>query len=291
MRVGVIFPTAEIGADPVAIKDYAQAAESMGFTHLIAFDHVLGGNRASRPGWKAPYDHTVAFHEPFVLFGYLATLTPNLELATGVIILPQRQTALVAKQAAQVELLTGGGRFRFGVGLGWNHVEYEALGHDFHTRGARLEEQIPLLRELWANELVTFKGRWDTITDAGLNPLPPRRSIPIWLGGNDDRALRRIARLGDGWFPIFAPGEKGEERLERLRSYLREEGRDPAGFGIDGMIQGTTRSPDEWARDAEWWRMQGATHCSLNTMAGGRRGADAHIDAIRRFRETVRLAA
>jgi probable F420-dependent oxidoreductase len=291
MRVGVIFPTAEIGADPVAVKDYAQAVEAMGFTHLIAFDHVVLGHTFERPGGRAAYDYTYAFHEPFVLFGYLAALVPALELASGVVILPQRQTALVAKQAAEVEVLTGGGRFRLGVGLGWNPVEYEALGQDFHTRGARIEEQIPLLRQLWGNELVTFEGRWDRITDAGLNPLPPRRSIPIWLGGNDDRALRRIAQLGDGWFPIFAPGAKGEERLDRMRTYLVEEGRDPTTFGIDGMIQGTTRSPDEWARDAEWWRAQGATHCSLNTMAGGRRGADAHIEAIRRFRDAVPLAA
>jgi probable F420-dependent oxidoreductase len=291
MQVGVIFPQAEIGSDPVGIRDYAQAAEALGFHHLVAFDHVLGGNRASRPGWKAPYDHTYAFHEPFVLFGYLATVTPALEFATGVVILPQRQTALVAKQAAQVDLLTNG-RFRLGVGLGWNDVEYEALGQDFSTRGARIEEQVELMRELWANELVTFNGRWDVVTDAGLNPLPPRRGkIPIWFGGNDDRALRRLARLGDGWFPIFAPGEKGEERLERLRAYLREAGRDPAGFGIDGMIQGTTRGPDEWARDTEWWRTQGATHCSLNTMAGGRKGPQAHIDAIRAFRDVVPLAA
>ena len=298
MKVGVIFPTNEIGNDPVAIKDYAQAAEALGYNHLVAFDHVVGGNRASRPGWNPPYDHTYPFHEPFVLLGYLAALVPNLELVTGIIILPQRQTALVAKQVAQIGLLTNG-RFRFGVGLGWNDIEYEALGQDFHTRGARLEEQIDLLRQLWANELVTFKGRWDTITDAGLNPLPPRREkIPIWFGGiESDRAMRRAARLGDGFFPIDAAGDAALARLDRLRSLVQEAGRDPSSFGIDpyigtqDMVRKKPRSPEEWAREAEWWREQGASHCSINAMGGGRRGANAHIEAIRRFADAMPVAA
>lgn len=297
MKVGVIFPTNEIGNDPIAIRDYAQAVEQLGYSHIVGFDHVVGGNRGSRPGWNPPYDHTFPFHEPFILFGYLAALVPNLELVTGIVILPQRQTALVAKQVAEIDLLTNG-RFRFGVGLGWNDIEYEALGQDFHTRGARLEEQIDLLRQLWGNELVTFKGRWDTITDAGLNPLPPRRDrIPIWFGGiESDRAMRRAARLGDGFFPIDAAGDAALARLDKLRTYVQEAGRDWSSFGIDpyigtqDMVRKKPRSPEEWAREAEWWKAQGAGYCSINPM-GAKRGVDEHIALIREFRECMPVPA
>lgn len=298
MKLGVIFPTNEIGNDPGAIRAYAQAAEGLGYHHIVVFDHVVGGNRGSRPGWNPPYDHTYPFHEPFVTLGYLAAVAPSLELVTGIVIVPQRQTALVAKQAAQIDLLSKG-RFRFGVGTGWNDIEYEALGQDFHTRGARLDEQIDLMRKLWADELVTFRGRWDTITDAGLNPLPPSRArIPLWFGGiTSDRAIRRAARLGDGFFPVLAAGDTALRQIDSLRGYVREYGRNPAQFGIDpfigtqDMVAKTPRSPDEWAREAEWWRGHGASHCTINAMGGGRRGADAHIEAIRAFREVVPLAA
>lgn len=293
MRIGVTLPTNEIGGDRIAIRDFAQAAEALGYTHILGIDHVVGANRGSRPGWQGYYDHTNVFDEPFVLLGYIAGVAPGLELGTGIVILPQRQTVLVAKQTAEIDVLCGG-RFRFGVGLGWNDVEYEALGQDFHTRAARMEEQIELLRLLWANELVTFKGRWDTITDAGLNPLPPRRSIPIWFGSiSSEQALRRMARLGDGWLPILPPDEKTARVIERLRSYVQEAGRDPAAFGIDPMIgvddmvNKTPRRPEDWARDAEWWKAQGATHCSLFTVGAGLKGADAHIEAIRKFRDLV----
>ena len=196
MRIGVIFPQIEIGSDPAAIRDYAQAAEELGYHYLLAFDHVLGANSASRPGWRG-YRHTDMFHEPFVLFGYLAGVTKNIELTTGVLILPQRQTALVAKQAASLDIVSGG-RLRLGIGIGWNPVEYEALGEDFHNRGLRSEEQIEVLRALWTQELVTYDGKWHGITDAGLNPLPVQQPIPIWFGGSSDLVLQRIARLGDG---------------------------------------------------------------------------------------------
>ena len=178
MKLGVVFPQTEIGADPVAVRDYVQAAESLGYDHMIAYDHVLGANAASRPGWEGTYQHTDMFHEPFVLFGYLAGITRSIEFVTGIVILPQRQTVLVAKQAAEVDVLSGG-RLRLGIGIGWNAIEYEALGEDFHNRGRRSEEQIELMRALWTQELVTYEGRWHKVTDAGLNPLPARRPIPV----------------------------------------------------------------------------------------------------------------
>ncbi|MBV9710483.1 MAG: LLM class F420-dependent oxidoreductase, partial [Ktedonobacteraceae bacterium] len=250
MQIGVIFPQNEIGVDPVVIRDYAQAAEASGYSHLVAFDHVLGADPTNRPGWKG-YTHKSLFHEPFVLFGYLAALT-HLELVTAVIILPQRQTALVAKQAAEVDILTGG-KMRLGVGVGWNPVEYEGLNMDFHTRGRAIEEQIEVLRLLWSEEVITYKGRFHTITEAGINPLPPHR-IPIWTGGGADILLRRTARLADGWFPQGKPDEQMREKLELLRSYIKEAGRDPAAFGIEARINGSDGTPDDWHRLTESWR-------------------------------------
>jgi probable F420-dependent oxidoreductase len=225
------------------------------------------------------------FHEPFVLFGYLAALT-NLELVTGVIILPQRQTALVAKQAAEVDLLTGG-KFRLGVGVGWNYVEYEALGKDFHTRGRAIEEQIEVLRLLWSREVVTYHGKFHDITEAGLNPLPPRRSIPIWIGGSSDVVLRRIARMGDGWFPQGLPDDQMRRTLERLRGYISEAGRDPASIGIEARVSTSAGNLDELVRQTEAWRQLGATHIAINTMGSGFTSPSEHIQAIRRYKEAV----
>lgn len=283
MRIGVVFPQTEIGSDPAAIKDYAQAAEELGFRHVLAYDHVVGANPASRPGSRAPYTHADAFHEPMVLFGYLAGCTSKLELVSGIVILPQRQTVLVAKQAASLDVLSGG-RLRFGIGIGWNPVEYEALGENFKNRGVRSEEQIEVLRKLWAEELVTFTGSWHKITDAGINPLPVRRSIPIWFGGSNDRALRRLARLGDGWFPLLGPDDRCREMIEKLQTYAREAGRDPKAVGIEGRISYGQGSPDPWLSDIEAWKKLGATHVSFNTMKAGLKSPSAHIDAIRRFK-------
>src|ERR1043166_3419196 len=221
MLVGVVFPQTEIGPDPMAVRDYAQAAEQLGYHHLLVYDHVIGANPASRPGWRGAYSHKDNFHEPFVLFGYLAGVTRTLELTTGIIILPQRQTVLVAKQAAAVDVLSGG-RLRLGIGIGWNPVEYEALGANFKDRGGRSEEQIELMRMLWTRELVTFEGRWHKITDAGLNPLPIQRPIPIWFGGSDDRVFRRLAKLGDGWFPLIPPDDQCRKAIEKIRSHAGE---------------------------------------------------------------------
>ena len=286
MRIGVVFPQTEIGADPAAVRDYAQAAEALGYRHLLVYDHLLGANAGSRPGWRGAYRHTDMFHEPFVLFGYLAGLTEKIEFVTGVLILGQRQTALVAKQAAEVDVLAGG-RLRLGIGIGWNAVEYEALGEDFHNRGLRSEEQIEVLRALWTQELVTFDGRWHKITDAGLNPMPVQRPIPIWFGGMDDRVLRRTARMGDGWFPQFRPDDSGRAMLRQLHAYAREQGRDPADIGIEGRITIGRGSPEEWTGEAARWKSLGATHLSVNTMGGGLSSLDSHIDAIRRFKEAA----
>jgi probable F420-dependent oxidoreductase len=284
MQIGVTFPQNEIGADPAVIRDYAQAVEGLGYSHFVAFDHVLGANPAHRPGWQG-YTHQDMFHEPFVLFGYLAALT-QLEMVPAVIILPQRQTALVAKQAAEVDVLTGG-KLRLGVGVGWNPVEYEALGMNFRTRGRLVEEQIEVMRLLWSSETASYRGRFHTISEAGLNPLPVRRSIPIWLGGSSDVLLRRTARIGDGWFPQGRPDEGMRERVERLRAYTREVGRDPAAVGIEARLNAADGDVDEWVAQTEGWRALGATHISINTMGAGLTSAGEHIEVIRRYKAAV----
>jgi len=286
MRMGVVFPQTEIGADPAAVRDYAQAAEALNYDYLMTFDHIVGANPASRPGWSRPYSHTDMFHEPFVLFGYLACLTRKIELVTGIVILPQRQTVLVAKQAAAVDVLSGG-RMRLGIGIGWNEVEYEALGENFHNRGRRSEEQIEVLRALWTQELVTFKGKWHRITDAGINPLPVQRPIPIWLGGSAEPVLRRVARLGDGWLPLLRPDDKGRAQIEKMWSYAREAGRDPRSIGIQSRVQIGNRSPEEWVKEVTKWKDLGATEISVSTMKAGLSSPNGHIDAIRRFKEAV----
>ena len=286
MKVGVVFPQTEITADPTAVKDYAQASEDLGFAHLLAYDHVLGANPASRPDWRAPYSHLDMFHEPFVLFGFLAGLTKRIELVTGIIILPQRQTVLVAKQAAALDVLSKG-RLRLGIGIGWNAVEYEALGEDFKNRGRRSEEQVDVLRKLWTQQLVTYNGQWHKITDAGINPLPVQRPIPLWFGGTDERALRRLAKLGDGWFPQMGPDEKCQAAIEKIRAYAKEAGRDPDQIGIEGRMHYDKGSAETWVKELEAWKKLGATHVSLNTMKAGLTSPAAHIEAIRRFQKAT----
>jgi probable F420-dependent oxidoreductase len=290
MHIGVVFPQIEIGSDPAAVRDYAQAAENLGYAHLLVYDHVLGADVRHYPGWNGPYNHQDMFHEPFVLFGYLAAITQRMELVTAVIILGQRQTALVAKQAAEIDVLTGG-RLRLGFGTGWNAVEYEALGEDFHNRGRRSEEQIAVLRALWTQEVVDFKGRWHRINHAGLNPLPVQRPIPVWLGGRVEAVIQRVARIGDGWFPQFPPDRQGQETIARLHQYAREAGRDPASIGIEGRISIGKRAPDDWRKEAEAWERLGANHLSVNTMGAGLRSPQEHINAIRQFKEAVATVA
>ena len=292
MQVGVVFPQTEIGADPAGIRDYVQAAEALGYAHIRIADHVLGADPAFYPrAGETDYTSRSVVHEALTTVAYMAAITSRLELVTGVLILPQRQTALVAKQAAEVDVLSGG-RLRLGIGLGWNTVEYEALGEDFHSRGRRSEEQVAVLRALWTQEVVSFKGRWHTISHAGLNPMPVQRPIPIWIGvggaGTDpppEPALRRIARIADGWFPIFDPDALGRETVARLHGYAKEAGRDPSSIGMECRVRVVNRPPEEWAREVKAWEELGATHLSVDTRYGGMRSPEDHIDAIRRFQE------
>ncbi|MCL4300609.1 MAG: LLM class F420-dependent oxidoreductase [Anaerolineae bacterium] len=287
MNIGVIFPQTEFSHDAGAIRDYAQTAESLGFTHIVAYDHVLGANPDRPGGWKGPYTHQSAFEEPLVLFSYMAGLTQKIGFVPGIIILPQRQTALVAKQAATLDVLSGG-RLRLGVGLGWNQVEYTALNEDFHNRGRRIEEQVELLRQLWSQPLVTFIGEWHTVPDAGLNPLPVQRPIPIWFGGRAEPALRRMARLGDGWL-VNDPPEKAGPELEKVDQYLAEAGRTRAGFGVEGRVPYGPGDPAQWTALLQEWQALGATHVSFNSMGAGLNTSAAHLAAIRKFAETVGL--
>ncbi|HEY7037831.1 MAG TPA: LLM class F420-dependent oxidoreductase [Methylomirabilota bacterium] len=285
MNVGVVFPQVEIGQDPGAIAEYAQAVEAMGYTHLLVFDHVLGANPERPGGWKGPYTYRHAFHEPFVLFGFLAAATQRIGLVTGILILPQRQTALVAKQAAAVDVLSAG-RLRLGVGVGWNAVEFEGLNESFSNRGQRVEEQLQLMRALWTKELVTFQGRWHRVSDAGINPLPVQRPIPIWMGGESEPVVRRAARLADGWMPHFRPGPEAQAIVDRLHGLVREAGRDPATFGIEGRMTLAQVPPEQRAREMDAWRkMSGITHLCVHTVGLGLKSPAEHVRALEQLRK------
>ena len=286
MKIGVTFPQTEIGDDPGAIKAYAQAAESLGYDHILAYDHVVGANPDTHPDLTGPYRHTHMFHEPFVLFGFLAGVTETIGLASGIVILPQRQTVLVAKQAAAADVLSRG-RLRLGIGTGWNPVEYEALGQNFQNRGRRSEEQIDVLRRLWTEPLVTFEGRWHKIDDAGLNPLPVQRPIPIWLGGGVDAVARRVGRIADGWILTGSPDDSRKALVEKMRASAVESGRDPGSIGLEGWVAVGNRSIEDCVQDALAWKEMGATHLSFNTMNSGLETPQAHIDAIARARDIV----
>jgi probable F420-dependent oxidoreductase len=288
MKIGVIFPQVEIGPDRAVVRDYAQTAEGLGYTHILAYDHVIGADTSTRPNWSGPYTLQTQFHEPFVLYGYLAAIT-NLELVTGVIILPQRQTVLVAKQAAEVDILTGG-RFRLGVGVGWNEVEYEALNENFTNRGRREEEQIEVMRLLWTQESVTFKGKWHSIPGAGLKPRPIQQPIPVWIGGRTDPAFKRIGRIGDGWMPQFRPDTAGERMVEAVRGYTREAGRDPSKLGMEARLSVGQTPRAEWRQDIERWQQLGATHLTINTMSFGLKSPNDHIEMLKTLWEELGLA-
>ena len=278
MRIGVVFPQTELGGDVGAVRAYGEAVQEFGFTHVLAYDHVVGADPDVHRGWRGPYDVSTTFHEPFVLFGYLAAVTA-LELVTGIIILPQRQTVLAAKQAAEVDLLTDG-HFRLGVGIGWNPVEYEALGKNFSNRGARLEEQVALLRRLWTERTVTHDGVHERVTGAGLAPLPVQRPIPIWFGAVAERALRRVGRLADGWFPQVPPGPKLDEARAVVRGAAVDAGRDPDGLGMEGRISWDEGDVDKLVRQADRWRDADATHLAVNTMGAGFGSVEDHLAAL-----------
>ena len=288
MKYGVVFPQTEIGSDPVVLRDYAQAAEDLGYTHLLAYDHVVGAdpNRPDGQPWRGPYTVATLFHEPLVLFAYLGAITKTLEFVSGIIILPQRQAVLVAKQAAEVDVLTGG-RLRLGVAVGWNQVEYEALGETWENRGRRIVEQIAVMRALWTQEVVDFHGRWHNVTKAGIKPLPVQRPIPVWMGGMSEPVLKRVARIADGWFPQFRPGDAARQTIERLHGYMAEYSRPPEALGIEGRVGVANATPDDWAKAIEDWGALGATHISVNTMAAGFASPREHIEALRRFKAAV----
>ena len=287
MDIGIVFPQMEIGSDRGGVKAFGQAAESLGYTHISSFDHVVGANLENRPNWTRRYSVASEFHEPFVLFGFLAGVTENLGFSTSIMILPQRQTVLVAKQAATVDVLCGG-QFRLGIGTGWNEVEYESLNEDFKSRGKRSEEQIEVMRELWSNQIVDYKGEWHSIPDAGITPLPIQRPIPVWLGGGATNVvLRRIARISDGWMPQWQPNDESLAELERVRSMAKEFGRDPSDIGLDGRLPLVGEDSDSWAERAQGWEAAGATHISILTMNDGLSGADEHIRRLEEFRAAV----
>ena len=289
MKIGVVFPQTEIGQDPAAIRDYAQAVESMGYTHMLAFDSVVGANPDRPGGWDSPYTYRHAFHEPFALFAFCAAVTRRIELVTGVLILPQRQTTLVAKQAAEVDVLSGG-RLRLGIGVGWNTVEFEALGENFKNRGTRVEEQLEVMRLLWTRELVAYEGQWHRVPDAGIKPLPVQQPIPVWMGGESEVVLRRAARLADGWITLqtFRPGPAAQHTVDRLHGLVREAGRDPATFGIEGRVALAQVPPQERAKEMAAWRsMRGITHLCVNTMGLGLPSPEEHVRTLERFKRDV----
>jgi probable F420-dependent oxidoreductase len=286
MRIGVVFPQTEIGADAGAVRAYAEHVEELGFTHLLAYDHVVGADPKIHLGWDGPYDLHNMFHEPLVTFGYLAAVTTSLELVTGIVILPQRQAVLVAKQAAEVDLLSRG-RLRLGVGLGWNAVEYEALGEDFSTRGKRCEEQVELMRKLWTEQTVTYHGTYHRVTGAGLAPLPVQQPIPVWFGASSPRACRRAGRLGDGWFPMVGPGPKLEQARQELAHGATEAGRDPAQIAMEGRVSWNGNA-DDMADGLRSWAEAGASHMSINTMGAGLASVDDHLAALTTAAEIAR---
>ncbi|MGE0699010.1 MAG: LLM class F420-dependent oxidoreductase [Hyphomicrobiaceae bacterium] len=269
MKIGVTLPLVDIGGDTKVVRDFAQAAEGLGYDHLGAPDHVLGVNAASRPDWGQRNTSKDLFHDPFVVFGFLSGVTERIGFSTQVLILAQRQTALVAKQAASLDVLSGG-RFRLGVGIGWNEVEFVGLNESFRNRGRRSEEQIAVLKALWAKPHVSFAGEWHTIDDAGINPRPRNGTIPIWLGGHEDVTLRRIAKWGDGWIMLAHPqGEKADAEITKLRQYAKEAGRDPASIGLEVWVSTAEgKGPADWRRAFEGWKKAGVTHVTLNTTYG-----------------------
>lgn len=279
MKIGFVYPQTEFGNDPSAIRDLAQSAEELGFSYVLAYDHVVGVN-PDRPGWDGPYDFQTPFQSPLLLFSFMAGVTRQLGFATGILILPQRQTTLVAKQAATLDVLSGG-RLRLGVGVGWNEPEFTALGENFRDRGQRIEEQVQVLRDLWTDPLVNYSGDWHSIPEAGINPLPIQQSIPIWFGGHAEVVLKRAAQLGDGWLPNYRTAEEAQPALAKIDQFLEQAGRDRSGFGLEARIRYADQNPTQWAQLLEGWRTAGASHISYNTMGAGLDTPAEHLEALR----------
>lgn len=282
MRYGVVFPQNEIGDDPAVVRDFILESESLGYDYLLAYDHVVGAN-----GITGPYAIDDQFHEVFTLFAYGAAITERLEFVTGILILPQRQAALVAKQTAQIDLLSGG-RIRLGVAVGWNAVEMAALGEDFGTRGKRIDEQIEVLKLLWTQEEVTYEGQYHNLQRVGINPMPVQRPIPLWFGGGADAVFRRMARHGAGWMPNTMSLEQAQQDIERLKRFLDAEGRTLDDFGIDVRVNVAQGTPDDWQAFMDAWRELGATHFAALTLRAGYTRYEQHMEKIRQFAELVR---
>lgn len=283
MLLNAQFPTRDMGTDPAKIRDWAQAAEDLGYHCIEVADHVLGA--APRGDWKPIYSEADPFHETFTTMAFIAAVTKTIQLCSGVLILPQRQTGLVAKQAAQVDILSGG-RLRLGVGVGWNHIEYEALDMEWQTRGAMQAEQIEVMRRLWTGDLVNFTGRFHKLVDVNVIPGPVQRPIPIWFGGSSDAVIKRAARIGDGWMPIMAPDSEGEKKLAMLRQHLKSFGRDPTTFGLEGWLRMDKADPEVWAAAAQGWKRLGAQMVMLYPMYR-MPTFDQQIETLRRFKEVA----
>ncbi len=284
MKTSVVFPQIEMGDDPILIRDFVQAVEGMGYDCLHVPDMVIGANPNRPGGIQGRYNYKSLHHEVFVLLGYVAGLTTLLELATGILVLPQRPTVLVAKQAAEIDVLSDG-RLRLGVGVGETDLEMQALGYDFSDRGRRIEEQVFVLRELWTKKLVKFRGRYHTIDDMGIQPMPKQRPIPIWFGGEADIVIRRMARLGEGWMLNWTYPEEAKPMVERLHHYLEEAGRKPDEFGIDIRVNLSKHPRDTWANLVEQWRDLGVTYIGVNTMGSGFESLQERLEAIKLFKQ------
>lgn len=292
MKIGVVFPQTEISSDPAVIKEFAQGIEDLGFNHLLAYDHVIGKNTANIPDWNMPYSHQSSFQEPLMLFSFLAGVTSHLSFVTSVIILPQRQTALVAKQAANLDIYCGG-RLRLGVGIGWNKVEFDALNEQFDNRARRMEEQIEYLRHCWTEESFIYKSAYHSMDNGGINPLPVQRPIPVWIGGFSEAAMKRAARIGDGWIPYAISADAAESTLQTFRTLVMAEGRDAASVPVENIIfMGKTladpvRTAEEAAKDARLWQSAGVDYVSLDTMGANLRGVSEHLDTFERFKQAL----
>src|ERR1700693_2867890 len=295
MELGALIPLGDIGGDPAAVRAYAQAVEAMGYDCLEAPDHVLGVNAAARPDWDLSRSTSKdLFHDPFVLFGFLAGCTSKLGFSTGVMILPQRQTVLVAKQAACLDVLCGG-RFRLGIGVGWNEAEFLGLNENFRNRGRRSEEQVQVMQALWAQQHVAFKGRYHTIDDAGINPRPASGKVAVWFGGHHDRTLERIAKWGDGWMPnAYPPDQSALDVFAELRRLTEQAGRDPGKVGIEVWVAIGNGDEAGWTREAQFWKQAGASHLCLTTTFNRRHhkrisghSMSEHLAALRRYHAAI----
>lgn len=286
MQIGAVLPHHEIGADPGALRAYAQGVEELGSANLLIYDHVLGGDRDRPGGLEGPYDKDTLFHEPLTTLAFIAGLTRRIELVTAVLVLSQRQTVLVAKQAAEVAILSGD-RLRLGVGVGWNALEFQALGEDLRDRGRRQEEQVDLLRKLWTSEdSFSYDGEFHTVDRAAMKPLPAR-PIPIWFGGSAPAVLDRCARLGDGWIPLGSPKPKIGDRIRAIRDQRAADGKSMDGFGIQAQAQYAGGNPDRWRTHARSWRDLGATHLAISTHNAGDTDVDGHLARIVEYRDAV----